>query len=241
MPQWIYGKNVVLEALRTKRVRKVLLLNSFHESLIEQIISQQRLPVERVGKERFDNYGDHHQGIAAEVNDFIYADLNHEVAQLRTKPQSLILMLDSITDPQNLGAIIRNAEAFGVDALIIKKDQQVQVNATVTKVAAGALEHMKVIQVANLSQTILKLKEEGFWIVGTDLNTAQDYRDFNYQGPIALVIGSEGDGLHRLVKERCDVLVHIPMMGQVNSLNAASATAVVLAWVHHARFPFKKK
>jgi 23S rRNA (guanosine2251-2'-O)-methyltransferase len=99
---------------------------------------------------------------------------------------------------------------------------------------------MKVIQVANLSQTILKLKEEGYWIVGTDLNTAQDYRDFNYQGPIALVIGSEGDGLHRLVKERCDVLVQIPMVGQVNSLNAASATAVVLAWVHHARFPFKK-
>lgn len=241
MPQWIYGKNVVLEALRAQRVKKVLLLHAFHEGVIEQTISTQRIPVERVGKERFDAFGDHHQGIAAEVRDFVYASMQEVLSSLQSKKQPLLLLLDSITDPQNLGAMIRNAEAFGVDALVIKKDQQVQVNATVTKVAAGALEHMKIIQVANLSQFILKLKEEGYWIVGTDLHTNHDYRDFNYQGPIALVMGSEGEGLHRLVKERCDILVHIPMVGQVNSLNAASAAAVMLAWVHQARFPFVKK
>ena len=239
MAQWIYGKNVVLEALRALRVKKVLLLQSFHDPLIEQFILQKRIPVERVGKERFDIHGNH-QGILAEVDDFVYADLNATLAKLKNQPQPLLLLIDSITDPQNFGAIIRNAEAFGVAAIIIKKDQQVQVNATVTKVAAGALEYANIILVPNLSQTIEKLKEEHYWIVGTSLETKQDYRDFNYQGPIALVMGSEGEGLHRLVKERCDVVVQIPMVGKVNSLNAASATAVMLSWIHNARFPFKK-
>ena len=240
MAQWIYGKNVVLEALRALRVKKVFLLPAFQDHVIERLLSQQRIPVERVGKERFEMHGDHHQGILAEVDDYRYGDFKQSLNEWVQQPQPLVVLLDSITDPQNFGAIIRNAEALGVTSIIIKKDQQVQVNATVTKVAAGALEHVKIIQVANLSQTIEVLKENGFWIVGTSLETQHDYRDFNYQGPIAVVVGSEGDGLHRLVRERCDVLVKIPMMGQVNSLNAASATAIMLAWIHHARFPLKK-
>lgn len=240
MAQWIYGKNVVLEALRALRVKKVFLLHAFQDPLIERLLLQQRIPVERVGKERFEMHGDHHQGILAEVEDYLYGDFKQSLNEWVQQSQPLILLLDSITDPQNFGAIIRNAEAMGVTSIIVKKDQQVQVNATVTKVAAGALEHVKIIQVTNLSQTIEVLKEKGFWIVGTSLETQQDYRDFNYQGPIAIVVGSEGDGLHRLVRERCDVLVKIPMTGKVNSLNAASATAIMLAWIHHARFPFKK-
>lgn len=242
MAQFIYGKNAVLEAIKAKRVLKIFLAPTFSDKEIEGWIKGLRLPVERVGKDVLDAYaeGGLHQGIVAESGAYRYTELKTLIDSLKAVDQPLLLLLDGIQDPHNFGAIIRNAEAFGVHGIIIKKDRQVEVTATVAKVAAGSLEKVAIVQVSNLSQTIHLLKEAQYWIVGSSLSTETDYRGFNYRGPIALAIGSEGEGLSRLVQDNCDLLVKIPMVGSINSLNASAATAVLLAQVYASRFPYKK-
>ena len=151
--------------------------------------------------------------------------------------QPLLLMLDGLEDPHNLGAILRTCDAIGVDGVIIGKNRSVGLNGTVAKVSTGAIDHVKVAQVTNLTRTLEDLKKRSFWVVGCDLDKSQDYRQVDYNMPLVIVIGSEGFGISRLVKKSCDINVVLPMVGHVNSLNASVATAVILYQVYNSRNP----
>ena len=164
-----------------------------------------------------------HQGIILEVEDYKYADIDDII----NIPNALIVILDHLEDPHNFGAIIRTCEAAGVDGIIIPKDRSVEVNATVIKVSTGTTENMKIAKVTNLVQTIKELKEKNFWIVGTDMQ-GTDYDKIDYKGNIAIVIGNEGSGMSRLVKENCDFIATIPMIGTTDSLNASVSTGIIV-------------
>ena len=174
-----------------------------------------------------------HQGIGAKVADYKTIDLVD--ALNKPKKNKLFIMLDSLEDPHNLGAILRSSDAFGVDGIILPKNRSVQLNNTVAKVSTGSIEYVDVIGVTNLNQTIKKLKDSGFWIVGTDAETDQTISDINIDTDLCIVIGSEGKGISRLVKENCDYTVKIPMVGHVNSLNASVSTALVIYEVFRRR------
>ena len=143
------------------------------------------------------------------------------------KEDPLLVILDHVEDPHNLGAIIRTCEAAGVDGIILPKNRSVEVNATVMKTSAGALEYVKIAQVTNIAQTMKELKRKGFWIVGTDMD-GTNYSDIDYKGKMALVIGNEGKGMSRIVKENCDFIASIPMIGKINSLNASVAAGIMI-------------
>ena len=164
-----------------------------------------------------------HQGIILDVMDYQYTPLN----DLLNSDAQFVVILDHLEDPHNFGAIIRTSEAALVDAIIIPQDREVQVNSTVMKTSAGALAKMNICRVTNLVQTINKLKDDGFWIVGTAMD-GTDYRQIDYSGKIALVVGNEGNGMSRLVRESCDFVASIPMRGEINSLNASVATGIMI-------------
>ncbi len=171
---------------------------------------------------RFDKYS--HQGIILYIEDFKYAELEDFIYEENAK----VVILDHLEDPHNLGAIIRTCEAAGINGIIIPKDRSVGVNSTVMKTSTGALENVNLAMVTNLNQTIKKLKDNGFWIVGTDMEDSIDYREIDYSGKIALVIGSEGFGMSESVKKSCDFIARIPMNGKVNSLNASVAAGIMI-------------
>ena len=162
------------------------------------------------------------QGIILDIPDYQYKNLGDVL------DQEVLVLLDHLEDPHNLGAIIRTCEAAGIKAVIIPKDRQVQVNATVMKTSVGTLNNVDVVSVSNLNNTIKTLKDNGFWIVGTSLENSVDYRSVDYSGKIALVIGNEGSGISDLVSKNCDFLVKIPMYGDTNSLNASVATGIMI-------------
>ncbi len=222
----VYGKNVAKEMLKNnKKIEKLILQEGFNDKEINSLIENQKLPVEIWSKKdfsRFDKYS--HQGIIMYIEDFKYTNL----MDLLSEKSSLIVILDHLEDPHNLGAIIRTCEAAGVDGIIIPKDRSATVNATVIKTSAGATENVKIAQVVNLCQTIKKLKDNGYWIVGTDLLDSTDYRQIDYSGKIGLVIGSEGFGMSKSVRDLCDFVARIPMYGKINSLNASVATAIMI-------------
>ena len=164
-----------------------------------------------------------HQGIIINVKDYEYADID----DILKKESPLIVMLDHLEDPHNFGAIIRTCEAAGVDGIIIPKDRSVDVTNTVIKVSAGAANHMKIVPVTNLSKTINDLKKKGFWFVGMDID-GTDYTKIDYKGKTCLIVGSEGFGMKRLVKESCDFIASIPMYGKINSLNASVAAGIII-------------
>ena len=164
-----------------------------------------------------------HQGIILSVPDYEYCQLD----DLIVKEDPLLVILDHVEDPHNLGAIIRTCEAAGVDGIILPKNRSVEVNATVMKTSAGALEYVKIAQVTNIAQTMKELKRKGFWIVGTDMD-GTNYSDIDYKGKMALVIGNEGKGMSRIVKENCDFIASIPMIGKINSLNASVAAGIMI-------------
>ena len=157
------------------------------------------------------------------VPDYEYCQLD----DLIVKEDPLLVILDHVEDPHNLGAIIRTCEAAGVDGIILPKNRSVEVNATVMKTSAGALEYVKIAQVTNIAQTMKELKRKGFWIVGTDMD-GMNYSDIDYKGKMALVIGNEGKGMSRIVKENCDFIASIPMIGKINSLNASVAAGIMI-------------
>lgn len=222
----VYGRNVAKEVLKNpKNVKKVILQENFDDKIINSLIENSKLKVEYVSKSKINDLCDGaHQGIILDITDYQYVKLEDVI---KNNP-SFIVILDHIEDPHNLGAIIRTSEAAGVDAIIIPKDRQVGVNSTVMKTSAGALDNMNVSMVSNLVQTIDKLKEEGFWIVGTAMENSVDYRTIDYSGKIALVIGNEGKGISRLVRESCDFVATIPMYGEINSLNASVASGIMI-------------
>ncbi len=238
MAQYIYGRNAVAQALASNRVLKVFLALGFSGRDLMQKIEERHIVIERQENEWLNRLvGVHHQGIVAVIRPYDFIDLDVLLRQADSQAFGLLLILDSIQDPQNFGAIIRNAEAFGAAGIIIKKDRQVGLTATVAKVSAGSIEHVAIAQVINLSQTIKQLKQAGYWIVSTAIAGAIDYRSFDYKRKIALIVGSEGDGVSPLLLKNSDVIVQIPMVGQINSINASAASAVLLSHIHSQRFP----
>ena len=222
----VYGRNVALEILKNpKKVSKVILQNGFDDKKILSLLENSKISVKYQSKKEIDHLADGvHQGILLYVRDYQYYPLG---SLLKTEP-SFVVLLDHIEDPHNFGAIIRTCEAASVDAIIIPKDRQVPVNATVMKTSVGTLDSMKIVQVPNLATTIDQLKEHDFWVVGTALDDSVDYRDVDYSGNIALVIGNEGKGISNLVKKKCDFLAKIPMYGTTNSLNASVASGIMI-------------
>lgn len=222
---YIYGKNVALEAIETKKeIKKIYLNKNFKDHDVIAAIQNLSVPIQYVEKFDLDKkVKGNHQGIILQVPDFEYNDLE----ELLEKENPLLLILDHIEDPHNLGAIIRTCEAAGVDGIILPKDRSVSVNPTVIKVSTGAIDYMKIAQVTNLNNTIRYLKKQGFWIVGTDMD-GDNYSDIDYAGKCAIVIGNEGAGLARMVRENCDFIASIPMNGKTNSLNASVAAGIII-------------
>ncbi len=228
MKELIYGKNVVKEAIQAKRNIKKLYILSKQIELIE-IANKNHLDYEILNQKQMDSLvKGMHQGIIAQVEEYKYVELS-DLLQNVHKKYPLIVMLDSLEDPHNLGAILRTCDAAGVDGVIIGKNRSVHLNATVAKVSTGAIEYVKVCEVVNLVNTIKKLKENGYWIIGAEKTPkSTNYDQMKYNMPICLVIGSEGKGISRLVLENCDFLVQIPMVGHVNSLNASVSCSILV-------------
>lgn len=232
--QVIYGALPVLEALRAenRRIDKVWIADGSRENRLAEIIELCRsrsIAWNRVPRETFAKYlesGVNHQGVMAFAASAEYVDVDEILEPKETEP--LILILDGVEDPRNLGAILRTAECAGTDGIIIPERRAVGLNDTVAKSSAGAIEFVKVAKVSNLNQIIKDLKNRNIWVVGTSGDATMDYTEWDWTRPTALVLGAEGSGLHRLVAENCDVLVKIPMYGKIDSLNVSVAAGVVL-------------
>ncbi|NCA96655.1 MAG: 23S rRNA (guanosine(2251)-2'-O)-methyltransferase RlmB [Bacteroidia bacterium] len=231
MSKLVYGRNPVLSSLGENRVEKIFLDERFSDKVFLDKIADRRITIERVSKSKLDELSDDgvHQGVAAVVLDFRYYSLSEILASCKTKQYPLILILDALKDPHNLGAILRTCDAFGVDGIIIKKHEQVPLNATVAKVSTGAIDYVKVCVETNLSNTIQKLKDAGFWIIATDGGAKDNYTDVDCKRPLALIMGSEGEGVSRLLVQRSDYVVKIPMTGHVNSLNVSVAAGILIS------------
>lgn len=220
---YIYGKNVVKEALnKNETIKCAYVYENFNDKHLLNELLNKNIKINYVTKYDLDKLqSGNHQGIILEVPDYEYDSID-EVME-----NDIIVMLDHLEDPHNLGAIIRTCEAAGVKSIIIPKDRSVKVNSTVIKVSVGTIENVKIAMVNNLVNTLKELKEKGYWVIGTDMN-GTDYRKIDYTGKIVLVIGNEGKGLSRLTRENCDFIASIPMNGEVNSLNASVAAALVI-------------
>ncbi len=221
----VYGKNVALEYLNgNKKIDKIYLQDKFNDYNILNIIKTKNIKIQNLSKIEMDKkVNGLHQGIILSVPDYKYASID----ELLDKDDSLIVMLDHIEDPHNFGAIIRSCEAAGVDGIIIPQDRSVEVNATVIKTSVGTTEKMKIIRVTNLVNTIKLLKNNGYWIFGTDM-IGSDYTTLDYKGKTCIICGNEGSGMSKLVKDNCDFIASIPLRGEVNSLNASVATAIII-------------
>ena len=223
----VYGKNVARDLLKNnKKIEKIVLQDNFNDKEILSLVEKNNINYKMVSKNEIDHLVDGlHQGILLYVSDYKYSSIDDLI---NNQDNSFLVLLDHLEDPHNLGAIIRTCEAAGVDGIIIPKDRQVQVNSTVYKTSVGTLDNVKIANVTNLVNTINKLKEAGFWIVGTALQNSVDYRDLDYSGKIALVIGNEGSGISNIVEKNCDFIAKIPMYGKTNSLNASVAAGIMI-------------
>lgn len=241
------GKNPVLEALRSGReMNKVWIAEGVKKAGVAELLQLAReagIIVQFVPKNKVDQLTDgaNHQGIAASVAAYRYADIDElfESASLRNE-DPFFLILDELEDPHNLGSILRTADATGVHGVIIPKRRAVGLTSVVAKTSTGAIEHIPVVRVGNLAQTVDDLKKRGVWIAGTDAKGSADYRHMDAKLPLAVIIGSEGKGMSRLLKEKCDFLYHMPMVGKVTSLNASVAAALLMYEVLRNRQPVNR-
>jgi 23S rRNA (guanosine2251-2'-O)-methyltransferase len=246
MEEWIAGKNPVLEALRSGReINKIWIAEGVQKGQIRQLLDlakQKGLIVQFVPKRKIEQYAktEAHQGVLASIAAYTYAEVD-DIFQAAEKKgeQPFILILDELEDPHNLGSIMRTADAVGAHGIIIPKRRAVGLTATVAKASTGAIEYVPVARVTNLSRTIDELKSKGVWIVGTDASAKQDYRDLEADMPLGLVIGSEGKGMARIIKEKCDFLIKLPMVGHVTSLNASVAASLLMYEVLRKRLPVR--
>ncbi|WHY00851.1 23S rRNA (guanosine(2251)-2'-O)-methyltransferase RlmB [Neobacillus sp. DY30] len=242
---YIIGKNPVMEALRSERdINKILIAESSQRGQMQQLIQlakEANVIVQFVPKKKIDQITDeNHQGVLAYVAAYQYAEMDDLFAAAEKKSESpFFLLLDEIEDPHNLGSIMRTADAVGAHGIIIPKRRAVGLTATVAKASTGAIEHIPVVRVTNMARTIDELKERGIWIAGTDASGKQDYRQFDGTLPLGLVIGSEGKGMGRLVRDKCDFLINLPMAGKVTSLNASVAAALLMYEVYRRRHPLE--
>ena len=238
----IEGRNPVLEALKAGReINKLLVAKGAREGSILQIIGVARdagVIIQEVDRTKLDQLaeGRNHQGVIAMVAAHTYAEVDDIFAAAQAKGEDpLILVLDGIEDPQNLGSLLRTVDAVGAHGVIIPERRAVGLTETVAKVSAGAIEYVPVARVVNITRTLEELKARGVWVVGTDQDARELYHQARLTGPLAVVIGSEGKGIGRLISEHCDFLVRLPMLGHVTSLNAAVAGAILVYEIRRQR------
>ncbi|MFU2395468.1 MAG: 23S rRNA (guanosine(2251)-2'-O)-methyltransferase RlmB [Clostridiales bacterium] len=231
----VEGRNAVLELLESGRdINKILVANGEKHGSIHKILAiakERKIIVTEIEKNKLNQIAQtpNNQGVIAIVPPYDYCEVEDILDEAKRKNEKpFILILDGIEDPHNLGSIIRTAETAGVHGIIIPKRRAASVNSTVSKVSAGAVEYMKIARVNNINETIRYLKEQDVWICGTDMDTDTIYTKQDYKMPIAIVIGSEGFGMSRLVKENCDFLVKIPMKGRITSLNASVSAGIIM-------------
>lgn len=242
----IIGKNPVIEALNSGRsVNKLLVTDQLNKQLfgkLQQLSKNADTIIQKVPKKKLDQLAEgNHQGIVAYVAAYQYASLEDLFLKAESKNEApFFIILDELEDPHNLGSILRTADATGVHGVIIPKRRSVGLTATVAKTAAGALEHIPVARVTNIANTIEELKDRHVWVVGTEADGTEDYRELDGVLPIAVVVGNEGKGISRLVKDKCDWTVSLPMTGHVSSLNASVACGLLLYEIYRKRFPLGK-
>ena len=231
----VEGRNAVLELLESGRdINKILVANGEKHGSIHKILAiakERKIIVTEMERNKLNQIAQtpNNQGVIAIVPPYDYCEVEDILEEAKRKDEMpFILILDGIEDPHNLGSIIRTAETAGVHGIIIPKRRAASVNSTVSKVSAGAVEYMKIARVNNINETIRYLKEQDVWICGTDMDTNTIYTKQDYKMPIAIVIGSEGFGMSRLVKENCDFLVKIPMKGKITSLNASVSAGIIM-------------
>ncbi len=232
MRELIYGRNAVHECLRAGR-REIFKLLTFEGAQEKGALAQslklageRRIAVQRVPRAQLDRISQGHQGMAAEVSGYPYLALDELVTSAQVP---LVLVLDCVQDPQNLGTLLRTAEAAAVSGVVIAQDRAASITPAVVNASSGATEHLRIARVTNIVRTLEQLKKSGIWVVGLeDKPEAQDYATVDLRGPLAVVVGSEGEGIRRLVRETCDFVVKLPMLGAVTSLNVAVAGSIVL-------------
>lgn len=230
----IIGRKPVLEALRTgENIEHIYILQGQQGPAIWEILKlakQKGIKIAHVPQQKFSTYtkDPHSQGVAALTSGQKYYELDEIIEIARKSEMPLLLVLDSIQDPHNLGAILRSAECAGVDGIIMTKHNSASVTETVVKTSAGATEHVKICKAGNLKQALEEIKQAGFWIAGSYLDGAKSYTEIDYKVPIALVMGNEEKGIRRLTAESCDYLIKIPMKGKIQSLNVSVASGILL-------------
>ncbi|MFZ4454373.1 23S rRNA (guanosine(2251)-2'-O)-methyltransferase RlmB [Salibacterium aidingense] len=242
--EWIYGKNAVLEALRSKRpMNKIWIAEGAGKGPMKEIQKQAKensIVVQTVPRKKLDDLSgtSNHQGVLASIAASDYAEMEDLFAAAAAKKEApFFILLDEMADPHNLGSIIRTADAAGAHGVIIPKRRSAGLTEAVAKSSTGAVEYVPVVRVTNMARTMEELKKEGLWLAGSDGEATQDYRGWDADLPLGLVIGSEGKGMSRLVKDKCDFLLSIPMAGQVSSLNASVAASLLMYEVFRQRHP----
>ncbi len=237
---YIFGKNTLANALEhNSSLKYVFATSSFKDERIFSLLKKKNIPFKIVSNKEISSFvgNVNHQGIVGEVEDYKYLSLEELIKKNENNPNALLVVLDGIEDPHNFGAILRSVDAFGASGVIIGANRQVGLNSTVAKVSTGAIEYVDTCMVVNLNQTIKTLKDNGYWIVASDGEAKDDYRSIDYNTKIALIVGSEGFGVSKLLLKNSDFIVKIPMVGHVNSLNASVACALFLAQIYNRRNP----
>lgn len=224
---FVYGKNVARDLLNGDNyVKEVFLQDNFGDKEIIDLLKKKNIPTKIRTKKQIDDLcSGLNQGIILSIPDYQYSNLD---SIINSELDDVVVLLDHLEDPHNLGAIIRTCEAAGIRSIVLSKNRQVQVNATVMKTSAGTLQNVNIVSVSSIANCIDTLKDNGYWIVGTSLLESVDYRTVDYSGKIAIVIGNEGSGISSLVAKKCDFLVKIPMYGKTNSLNASVAAGIMI-------------
>jgi len=241
--EYIIGRNPVMEAIRSGRdINKIWISEGANKGQIHKLIelaNQNKVLIQTAPNKKLDSMVEgNHQGVIASVAAYEYAELDDlfALAEKRNE-QPFFLILDEIEDPHNLGSIMRTADAVGAHGIIIPKRRAVGLTAAVAKSSTGAIEYIPVARVTNLARTVEDLKQRGLWIVGTDAKGADDYRNLDGNMSLGLIIGSEGKGMSRILKEKCDFLIKLPMVGKVTSLNASVAASLLMYEVYRKRNP----
>ena len=229
---YIYGKNVAREKLNTNTpISKAYISNKFKDQDLIDKLKEKKVKINFVDNIILDKkVSGLHQGIILEIDDIKTYTLCELLKSIKDKHNPRLVMLDHIEDPHNFGAIIRTSEALGIDGIIIPNNRAVGITPTVIKTSAGAIEYIKIIKVSNLQSTIKKLKDNNFWIIGTDMQ-GENYTKIDYNIPICLVIGNEGKGMSKIIKNNCDFIATIPMSGKINSLNASVSCGIILSQI----------
>lgn len=239
--QKIYGRKPVLEAINSNSdIEVIYVAFGQHGEAINKIFAAAKklgLKISQISPDKLDQISGNKnsQGVLAIISSQRFVSADELINRSKKSSLPLLLLLDSIQDPHNLGAILRTAECAGVDGVIVTTNQSAPITDTVEKISAGAVLHLKIAKVTNLNNLIRSLKEAGYWIVGSSLQNAKDYHEVDYKVPIALVVGNEEKGIRRLITENCDFLVKIPMKGKIDSLNVSVATGVLLFEINRQR------